>query len=1328
MTLHCLAEGKQKQRKLNQVDAVRRETGGEAMTGTKVLVVDDSAVNRAVLRRIIEDMQLGVVEAANGAEAIVAIRNVSKIEMIILDIVMPILDGYDVLKEMHIDPKLKDIPIMVATSYDDDEAQIKAFDLGAVDVIGKPYNPRTIQARVRNIIDKRQSQRLAAESKELKLRLEQQEQTIRMMEIDALTGLYTRDAFIKRSSGLISRKPSGYYVLTSFDIDSFKVINDQFGAEIGDKILLYIAYMLKEFTDGCGGISCHLSYDNFAALFPMDKDSEIGKISKNLAESLAVDGINVSASISAGRYVVADCDLPVSAMMDRALLAKRSIKGRYDAHVAYYDDSMRDMALREQWVVNEMESALRSDQFEVWFQPQYNHSTGAMVGAEALVRWRHPQNGLVSPGIFIPIFERNGFIYLLDQYVWEKTCAKVRAWLDEGREPLPVSVNVSRYDMFKLDFFEVMTGLVEKYDVPLDLFRLEITESAFAKSTEHIIEMVQRLRDYGFIIEIDDFGSGYSSFNTLKDVPANILKLDMRFLEGTRNSERGGSILESIVRMAKWLSMPVIAEGVETKEQADYLRSIGCVHIQGYLYAKPMPAAEYEDRLNNSAKEHRFAGLETIERLNSNAFWDPRSIETMVFNRYAGGACVFEYFNDEIEILRVNEKYASAFNSMQPENEIFKTDLLSMLSDDDRCVFISSVKSALESGNAETFEVVCDANCDKSHKEFIRFTIRMIAHNGERYLFYAYIENMTAQRQAEHQAKKASEQLQEIMDNVSGGVTAFVIDDDKPRFIFANNQYYEQLGYTREQFDSEVNSAFDLVHPEERSRVMWMTKNASITKLPFSCVYRAIKRDGSIIWLQCNVSIANFPDVAEPVQLAVASDISAQRMAEKKAYETAAQMQAIINNVNGGVSAAIWANGVVDYIFVNDQYYAMYGYTKEQFKKENPRGITDIIHPMDLQSAISATEASAKSGEAFCVEYRVKKRDGSLVWIRSSGSCCYLSGFDAPVQIAVSTDITSEKASKLRILETSAQLRFLNDISRDLLGEMNPEDAIQEVLGKVLEYFNGSRAYVFEFDWDNSVTDNTYEVCAAGIKSEKNSLQGVPNDTITFWLKEFAKHGHIHIPDVDTLDESRSEERRVLADQNIRSLVAVPLRRDGRLIGFMGVDDPSQNDSYVGQLEALGDYMAVILTRRDLNATVENDNAMLLKLMNDMPGGFARMKAMPDGTLKLLFVNAGICRMLGTTRQEVMCKHEYDMFRGVHPDDRGYVEAAFKAALKNGRLDSIKYRLKNKSGVYTWVIIYGSVTKNHLGESFYNVYYADATEQMERHDVRGSAKSATGAF
>ena len=552
----------------------------------KILVVDDNEISRLTLRETLRD-EYEVLEAENGKDALELMHRTHKLlSAVLIDIIMPEMDGYELLKNIRKNAMLRQVPTIVVTGDTAIGTEEKALSLGATDFVTKPYNIPIVKQRIKNIINLRETSSI-----------------INSLQRDRLTGVYDREAFLDKAGSMIAAQGPGYYVLSCLDVDKFKVINEKYGMAKGDEILKFLAETFNKGFSELGGICGRITADVFAVLYP-----------RKFINSNEVENIRRVAStpklllrpivISVGEYVITDIELPVSTMFDRAALAVKTIKGRFDTRTAIFDESMMEQELREQEVADEMGGALKTNQFEAWFQPQYDHSSGALIGAEVLTRWHHLKKGLLMPCDFIPIFERNGFLYEMDKFIWEQVCVTLRRWLDEGNEPLPLSVNVSRYDIIQRDFYETLTRLVKKYNIPTKLLRLELTESAFNYPNDEIVSMAERLAKFGFTIAIDDFGSGYSLLNTLKNVPANILKLDMHFLEDD-GTARGRDIVESVVLMTKSFGMPVIAERVETRQQADFLKSVGCHYVQGYLYARPMPIEEYEELAKSHSKEHK---------------------------------------------------------------------------------------------------------------------------------------------------------------------------------------------------------------------------------------------------------------------------------------------------------------------------------------------------------------------------------------------------------------------------------------------------------------------------------------------------------------------------------------------------------------------------------------------------------------------------------------------------------------------------------------------------------------------------------------------------
>lgn len=415
------------------------------------------------------------------------------------------------------------------------------------------------------------------------------------IEISRLTGLYNKHAFYQNAENLIRNNPDKQYEIIVFDIEKFKIINDLFGTAEGDKLLKYFAQKLQEIVAE-EGIAGYRGADNFVICVECGTSEEIDAMEQEIHDYINKFPINIKIQICIGIYQVTKRDVPVSIMCDRAGMAAASIKGNELKHYAYYDDSMRQKLINDQIILNEMQEALDQRQFQVYIQPKCRVDNEELIGGEALVRWVHPEKGVISPGVFIPLFEKNGFITKLDYYVWEETCRIIRKWKDEGLETVPLSVNISRLNFYLPGFETVFEKLLEKYELtPGDLY-LEVTESAYTNESDIIFSQLSRLQDKHFTILMDDFGSGYSSLNMLQEAPVDELKLDMKFLLGKDEKKRSEIILEALIKMAKRLGFQIIAEGVENKEQCEMLLRLGCYFGQGYYFSKPISSEDFENK------------------------------------------------------------------------------------------------------------------------------------------------------------------------------------------------------------------------------------------------------------------------------------------------------------------------------------------------------------------------------------------------------------------------------------------------------------------------------------------------------------------------------------------------------------------------------------------------------------------------------------------------------------------------------------------------------------------------------------------------------------
>lgn len=551
----------------------------------KILVVEDNALNRSLLCQILS-ADYDVEEAENGQEALGVLRQFGEgISLILLDIIMPVMDGYTFLSIMKADHSYSSIPVIVTTQNDAESDEVAALSHGATDFVAKPYKPQIILHRVAGII-----------------RLRETAAMINMIQYDRLTGLYSKQYFYQQAGEVLLRNPDQQYDIICSDIENFKLINDVFGVKAGDRLLRGIGNAYAERLKGIG-ICGRLNSDQFACLLKHRDDyTDDMFIEASILTNGLLDIHNIV--MKWGIYNVEDRSVSIEQICDRALLAARSIKGQYGKYFAIYDDTLRNQLLREQAITDSMESALSQNQFLVYLQPKYRIKDEVLVGAEALVRWNHPVWGFLSPAEFIPLFEKNGFITRLDRFVWEKACAVLHDWDERGYYPM--SVNVSRADIYNEDLADTLVKIIEKYDLDPSRLHLEITESAYTENPKQIIDTVTTLRELGFVIEMDDFGSGYSSLNMLNDMPIDILKLDMKFIRSEMAKPKSQGILQFIINLASWMNLSVVAEGVETKAQLLRLTEIGCDYVQGYYFAKPMPCQEFEGLLD----EYRGAGIE----------------------------------------------------------------------------------------------------------------------------------------------------------------------------------------------------------------------------------------------------------------------------------------------------------------------------------------------------------------------------------------------------------------------------------------------------------------------------------------------------------------------------------------------------------------------------------------------------------------------------------------------------------------------------------------------------------------------------------------------
>ena len=878
-----------------------------------LLIVDDDVSSRTILKSIFSG-RYNFLEAANGTQALDVLRRGNLPDLVILDLNMPDVDGYDVLEEIKDDPAYRHIPFIVITADNASATRTKALSLGALEILTKPYHPDSILLRVNNILSSIEATKHKI-AEQLKTQLTSSAAT-------TSTEVWGKSEFTEAVSKYLSLHPNDHFLIARWDIDHFKLFNESFGIEAGDDLLRSIgerfAESVERFQDRGPIFYARWEADHFVSLWNENnfKPDKIYRYTLLQLES-CFDGFDFS--IRYGFYKITDSSLAVATMCDRAHLALRAAKQQYDIHYMWYEDSMRSRLIEEQELASSMKQALRCGEFVPYYQPQYNYDSGKLIGAEALVRWVSPEKGLISPGAFIPLFEKNGFITELDFYIWEYVCRQIREWINSGLQPPPISVNMSRRDLYTPSLVNRIIGLVDKYNISPSLLHLEITESAYMDNPDQMLEIVEQLQANGFHIEMDDFGSGYSSLNTLKDVSVDMLKLDMKFVAESADNSRGGSILSSVVHMAHAINLPVIAEGVETKQQADYLKTVNCLYMQGYYFAKPMPEADFTELIKKDS-----SGYEADEKFspafdNTVDFLDGSTQATLLFNSFIGGAGIIEYENKLATVLRLNDRF---FEEIRIPRELFcKSDpnIIKYLDAPSKTVAIDTIELAIRT-NAETCCEVCFVPETKGfEKQWVEVRFRYLAKKFSSCIVYFTLTNKTSDKKLQVALTESMNRTDEILRFVPGGIAEFEVCERALNRVYLSESAADILGYDIVKHKTvNILTHTRNVNPDDRKIIVKKMRSAIEAKKPFSVDARVRTASGASRWV--NLTANPIESNGKLKYFGIYTNIT-----RKKAVEAVREIEKVEHNIaattDGGILLGAWmcyCKSTPDLVFVKD--------------------------------------------------------------------------------------------------------------------------------------------------------------------------------------------------------------------------------------------------------------------------------------------------------------------------------------------------------------------------------------------------------------------------
>ena len=541
----------------------------------KVLIVEDNEINREILKVTLED-DYDVLEAVNGEEGLNILSQYYKdISLILLDVVMPVCDGFEFLSRQKSDSLLASVPVIVTTGNNSQEDELKCLGLGAVDFITKPYNARIVKSRIDSVIKLRESS-----------------MTLAAIEKDELTGLYTRQAFYHHARTFTHFMTEEKFNVVILDVADFKLINGTYGTKKGNEVLVYLSNAFRYYVKN--GLLTRYEGDQLLGLFHSKVKMDVERINRNInkiAEEAPIPNIRIKVGI----YEDVDTNLSIPIICDRALMAEKSISKDFKTNVAFYTDELNQKQLAQRQMENDFKSAIANREFKVYYQPKYDVNTESIVGAEALVRWQKTDGTLISPGAFIPLFESDGLVVHLDEYVFESVCQFQKERMENKLPMVPISVNLSRASIHFSDVVDRYVDIVNQKQIPFECVPIELTESATLYS-EKILEITDQLVNAGFTLHMDDFGSGYSSLTSLNELNFSTVKLDKSLIDYI-DQVRGKKIVQQAIDLGHGLDMKVVAEGVESKEQKDCLKEMHCDMIQGFYYSKPLKQEDFIEKL-----------------------------------------------------------------------------------------------------------------------------------------------------------------------------------------------------------------------------------------------------------------------------------------------------------------------------------------------------------------------------------------------------------------------------------------------------------------------------------------------------------------------------------------------------------------------------------------------------------------------------------------------------------------------------------------------------------------------------------------------------------
>lgn len=1071
-------------------------------------------------------------------------------------------------------------------------------------------------------------------------------------ETDTVTGLYTQRTFLKKAAELIASKTDETMLIVRFTIEDISLFENNFGLEKMQTLLSLITESCREHDskDVVWGI-----FDSYQFVYCCP-ESFFSIQNANRYEQYVQKKLNVPfrLSIKHGVYRITDRSMHVETMCNRALLALNSVMRNYNQNCAYFTDTLLQESLLEQELINDMASAMENNEFSIAIQPQFNQWNSTLYGGEALVRWNHPKKGTLSPDVFIPIFEKTGFISKLDDYVLQLTCRLQRKLLDNGLNVVPLSVNLSPIDLIADNCCERICEIVSGHHLSPEHINLEVTETAFMYEKEKVISVIGNLRRLGFKVEMDDFGSGYSSLNTLKNIPVDILKLDLDFL--SESNEKSGKILSAMVRMAHSLGMPVIAEGIETMQQADFLRSIGCFYAQGYFFARPMSTDDFEQLLSSAKKDFTQEFRFTSRTQRGSYLISDSNAANILLDNAIGAAGVIEYDGDDAVMLRMNDEFYDLLHIRRDINLTFEHHFKHNFSNHDWKIFSDAIETAIKTEGTSS----CDTRIipppeSELPKGWLRTRFRHVQTNDDRCVLYITAEDVTQIKQNEEKLKIISSEYEAFLNATPGGVVNVEFSDGQFRVLYANENAAVTFGYTQAEFIELLkNDPYAVIAVDERELFISKVTAAVMdgtNHVDLHCHNRC--KDGSIKPMRFVGNVQSIGDGRLAGSVLLLSESNIDSFSDEELSRSENRIDASSSAIHPMELEHISRNDNIPFfryssldgsiLFTSSEFLKILGYTKSEFSAKFNGHFTEMIYSKDRKRILAETEtAIAAKQTRFVCQYRIEAASGEPKWIRSE-SFVITDSTNRQWYLSIVNDIDAEK-------KTIAELESLR-MFRDAVDASHNSIVTRYII-------NGKR-------WKLDYISTAYLEMTGYSREE---------------LMLYSKTDPLALIHRDDREEIRSIEIDAARNKKHHHITYRMLSADGRYIWL------DSDVNYIKKDDCCIQYLTHrnITEQKLLELQINDEKNQMQAIIEAMSGYVILYELKLDGACTV-FVSKGCIDISGYEPEDFTEKYIQDQPTGMSRRDIALIDEMVRLAAKSGETPNITVSFMHKNKSRLWV-------------------------------------------